>query len=74
METTEYTLHKNFVKNDLHLLLCEDDIWNNWILIMRKYARGKLLNTKEEMLDDQKKMLLVLKGRKIQQATRTMTL
>ena len=41
---------------------------------MRKYARGKLPNTKGETLDDQKKMLPVLKGGKIQQATGTVTL
>ena len=41
---------------------------------MRKYACGKLPNTKGETLDDQKKMLPVLKGRKIQQAVGTMAL
>ena len=50
METTKYTLHKGFVKNDLHLLLCDDTIWNNWVNIMDMYARGGLPNTKGDIL------------------------
>ena len=78
METTEHTLHKGFVKNDLHLLLCEDKIWNNWCQIMDSYAQGGLPNTKGEIsaptIEDQRKRKPTLKRGKIQQASGTVTL
>lgn len=77
METTEHTLHKNFVKNDLHLLLCDNDVWQNWVKIMRLYARGLLPNTKGETKSeglDQNPKLPTLKSGQIQQAPGTVTL
>ncbi len=77
METTEHTLHKNFVKNDLHLLLCDDDVWQNWVMIMRLYERGLLPNTKGETQTeglDQNLKLPTLKSGQIQQAPGTVTL
>ena len=78
VETTEHTLHKGFVKNDLHLLLCEDTIWKNWVSIMDTYARGGLPNTKgiivAPTLAEQKGSVLKLKHGKIQQAAGTVML
>ena len=78
METTEYTLHKGFVKNDLHLLLCEDTIWKNWVSIMDLYVRGGLPNTKgvtsAPTEAEQKSIVPKLKHGKIQQAAGTVEL
>lgn len=77
METTEHTLHKNFVKFDLHLLLCDDDVWQNWVKIMRLYAKGLLPNTKGETPTkglDQNPRLPTLKSGQIQQAPGTVQL
>lgn len=78
VETTEYTLHKGFVKNDLHLLLCEDNIWKNWVFIMDQYARGGLPNTKGDVIApsiaEQKSRIPMFKGGKIQQAPGTVML
>ena len=78
METTEYTLQKGFVKNDMHLLLCEDIIWSNWVLIMDTYGRGGLPNTKGETIAptiaEQKKRIPIFKKGKIQQAPGTVAL
>lgn len=77
METTEYTLQKGFVKNDLHLLLCEDTVWKNWVSIMDTYARGGLPNTKGDLLASSttaEQWLPKLKDGKIQQAPGTVML
>lgn len=77
VETTEHTLQAGFVRNDMHLLLCEDDVWQNWVNIMRQYARGQLPNTKGETQSDtpnQSSKIPTMKGGKIQQAPGTVTL
>ncbi len=77
VETTEHTLQTGFVQNDLHLLLCSDDVWQNWVKIMRQYARGQLPNTKGETQVDtatQSSKVPTMKGGKIQQAPGTITL
>ena len=78
VKTTEHTLHKGFVKNDMHLLLCEDKLWKNWGYIMDQYAKGGLPNTKGDIvaptITEQKKKLPTLKGGKIQQAPGTLAL
>lgn len=78
METTEHTLQKGFVQSDMHLLLCEENLWLNWVKIMRQYARGQLPNTKGEIqsesTNEQSSKIPVLKGGRIQQAPRTVTL
>ncbi|MCO5569843.1 hypothetical protein L7F22_023557 [Adiantum nelumboides] len=78
VETTEYTLHKGFVKNDLHLLLCKDEIWSNWELIMDTYSQGGLPNTKGEILAptiaEQKSRIPTFRRGKIQQAPGTVVL
>ena len=78
MERVEHTLHKGFIKNDLHLLLCEDNIWNNWCQIINSYAQGGFPNTKGDIstptIEDQRKRKPTLKRGKIQQASRIVTL
>ena len=77
IETTEHTLQKGFVKTDLHLLLCDDEVWKNWVTIMKQYARGLLPNMKGETLDEGSKenpKFLTMKGGQIQQAPGTVTL
>lgn len=77
METTEHTLQKGFVRSDMHLLLCEENVWLNWIKIMRQYARGQLPNTKGETQSEsaeQGSKIPTLKGGRIQQASGTVTL
>lgn len=77
IETTEHTLQKGFVKTDLHLLLCDEDVWKNWVKIMKQYARGLLPNTKGEIIDEgsnENPKFLTMKGGQIRQAPGTLML
>lgn len=77
VETTEHTLQKGFVKTDLHLLLCDEDVWKNWVKIMKQYARGLLPNTKGEIIDEgsnENPKFLTMKGGQIRQAPGTVML
>ena len=59
---------------DLHLLLCDDEIWKNWVKIMTQYARGLLPNTKGETNEEcssENPKFLIMKGRQICQALGT---
>ena len=62
----------------MHLLLCEDTIWSNWVFIMDTYARGGLPNTKGVTLAptiaEQKSTVPKFKRGKIQQAAGTVPL
>ena len=76
-ETTEHTLQKGFVKTDLHMLLCDEDEWKNWVKIMKKFARGLLPNTKGETIEEglaENPKFLTMKGGQIRQAPGTATL
>ena len=62
---------------DLHLFLCDDEIWKNWVKIMTQYARGLLPNTKGETIQEgssENPKFLIMKGGQICQAPRTIML
>ena len=68
METTEQTLQQGFVKTDLHVLLCDEEVWKNWVKIMKQYARGLLPNTKGETIEEgsmENPKFLAMKGGQI---------
>lgn len=72
----ELSLQKGFFKLDSHLILCDDDIFKDWQLIMNRYAKGSLPNTKGEVTNFNYGLAkkTTLKGGQLQQAPGTVTL